>query len=409
MPTVKIQKGSSKLMQQLNTSLILDLIKSEGPISRVELAKRTNLSNPAVSTIIASLIEDGWVEEVGVAASTGGRPARLLQFNPNSGFLIGVDIGGTNMHGGAVDLAGNIIARQSSLSNVEGTEDDSIRRLIKLISDLIDKVELPLDSFKGIGLGIPGVTDSKGQRVRLAPGIGWENVDIGRFLEAEFGVPLFADNDANCFLRGEFWKGALQGAKNGIAMTIGTGIGVGLLINSHVYHGSHTASGEVGYWLLGSLGPIQRRDSQFGPLESVASGKGIATQAKEELADSNVESSLRQSVAGDLGKITAELVFREAAQGDPYCVQLVDKTTTLLGILCANMASLLDVEIIVIGGGVSRVGEMLLNPIRDIVNKLTPYPPEILASQCQEDAAILGAVAGVLDQRENMISFSQLP
>src|SRR5690606_9864343 len=148
----------------------------------------------------------------------------------------------------------------------------------------------------GIGLGIPGVTDSQGQRVRLAPGIGWENVDVGQVLTGEFGVPLFADNDANCFARGELWRGKLQGAQNAIAMTIGTGIGVGLVLNGHVFHVSHRASGEVGYWLLGSLGPIERRDTQFGPLESLASGTGIAAAARRDLEDPSIQTSLREAV-----------------------------------------------------------------------------------------------------------------
>lgn len=402
-----IQKGSPQLMQQLNTSLILDLIKSHGPISRVELAKLTKLSNPAVSAIIASLIDEGFVEEIGVAESTGGRPARLLQFNPNAGFLIGVDIGGTKMAGAVVDLAGNIIARKTIASKESELQPDSINRLTELIRELKDMVDLPESNFKGIGLGIPGVTDPLGQQVRLAPGIGWENVDIGQVLTEEFGVPLFADNDANCFARGEVWRGDLQGVKNGIAITIGTGIGVGIVINGHVYQGSHSASGEVGYWLLGELGPIEQHQG-FGPLESVASGTGIATQAQIDLKDLSLKSSLRVRVGNDLTQLTAQHVFEEALRGDNYAQQLVEKTTTLLGVLLANMASLLDVEKIVVGGGVSRAGEQLITPLREIVEKVTPYPPQVVLSQCQEDAAILGAVAGVLEQNESMISFSQL-
>lgn len=405
---VSIQKGSPQLMQQLNTSLILDLIKNQGPISRAELAKLTKLSNPAVSAITTSLLEEGWVEEIGIAQSTGGRPARLLQFNPRAGYLIGVDIGGTKMAGAVVDLAGNIIARQIVSSKGGGEQAiNSINRLTDLILTLQNEVKSPKDSFKGIGLGIPGVTDPKGQKVRLAPGIGWENVDIGQVLTEKFGVPLFADNDANCFARGEVWRGALQGVQNGIAITIGTGIGVGIVINGYVYQGSHSASGEVGYWLLGSLGPIERHQG-FGPLESLASGTGVATQAQQALQDFSLKSSLRERVGNDLSKLTAQHVFEEALQGDDYAQQLVEKTTTLLGILLANMASLLDVEKIVIGGGVSKAGEQLVSPIQEIVKKLTPYPPEITISKCQEDAAILGAVAGVLEQNESMISFSQL-
>lgn len=402
-----IQKGSLQLMQQLNRSFILDLIKSNGPISRVELAKRTELSNPAVSTIISSLMEEGWVEEIGMAESTGGRPARLLKFNPSAGFLIGVDIGGTKMAGAAVDLAGNILVQQTIASKRKGTDRSSIERLTNLISDLKIEVGSSSGSFKGIGLGIPGVTDPRGQQVRLAPGIGWENIDIGRILTNRFGVPLFADNDANCFARGEFWRGGLQGVKNAIAITVGTGIGVGILINGNVYQGFHNAAGEVGYWLLGSLGPIKKNPG-YGPLESLASGTGVANRVRRDLRDEKITSTLRERVENDLTRLTAQHVFEEAKRGDSYARHVVNETTTLLGILVANMASLLDVEKIVIGGGVSRAGEQLIAPIREIVEKLAPYAPEISISQFPEKAAILGAVAGVLEQNKSLIRFSQL-
>ncbi len=404
-----IQKGSHQLMQQLNKSLILDLIKADGPIARVELAKKTKLSNPAVSAIISLLLEEGWIEEIGVAKSTGGRPARLLKFNSRAGFLIGVDIGGTKMAGAAVDLAGNILERRTIASKDKEclSKKGSIDKLIALISDLRSAVGSSSGSFKGIGLGIPGVTDAKGQRVRLAPGIGWENVDIGGVLTKRFGVPLFADNDANCFARGEFWQGSLRGTQCGIAVTIGTGIGVGIVMNGQIYQGANNAAGEVGYWLLGNIDLIEKNHG-YGPLESVASGAGMANRAYKDLLDGKIVTTLRDRVENDLTRLTAQHIFEEAKQGDAYALWLVEETTTLLGILIANMASLLNVEKIVIGGGVSRAGEQLLRPLKSITEKLAPYVPEIAISQSPEDTAILGAVAGVLEQSANLISYSSL-
>lgn len=400
-----VVKGSPELMQKLNTSLVLELIKEHGPISRSELARRTRLSNPTISILIAPLIEEGIVQEVGTAASTGGRPARLLQFNAKAGYLVGVDIGGTNMVGASVDLAGEVMVRRS-FSSARGRE--SVEALTALIDDLIQATDLPRDSLRGIGLGIPGITDPSGQEVSLAPGVGWDNLSIGSILQEHFQVPLFADNDVNCFTRGELWRGALRGVTNGAAITIGTGIGVGLVIDKHVYRGTRGAAGEVGYWLLGALGPIERA-AGYGPLESIAAGPGIARQARLALEqDPSLGSILRQVVDGDVKKVTAKEVFAAAREGDSLCQELVERTTLYLGILLANMASLLDLETIVVGGGVSRAGAQLLDPLRWIVNQLAPYPPEIEISQLQEDATILGAVSSVLDLRESYIQFSQL-
>ena len=399
-----VQKGSPELMHKLNTSIVLEIIKRSGPISRTELAKETRLSNPAVSSLIAPLIRDGIVEEIGTADSTGGRPARLLQFNAKSGYLVGVDVGGTTMSGAAVDMAGNILLRKSYRS-ARGKE--SLDMLISLIEELVQVTDQPQHNFRGIGLGIPGITAANGQQVSFAPGIGWENLDIGGILGERFAVPLFADNDVNCFARGELWRGALKGVSNGAAMTVGTGIGVGIVINKHVYRGSSSAAGEVGYWLLGSLGPIEKKTG-FGPLESIAAGPGIAKQAIEEITKNPQTGSILRSLVSNIQEVTAKEVFEAARLGDTCCEQVVEQTTKYLGVAIANMASLLNMERVVIGGGVSRAGAQLLEPIRYIVDQLTPYPPQIETSVLHEDGAILGAVSGVLGLRESSIEFSQL-
>lgn len=400
-----LRKGSAKLMQQLNTSLILEVIQERGPVSRSDLAKLTNLSNPAVSALLEPLLAAGIVKEVGTAASTGGRPPRLLVFNPQAGYLIGVDVGGTTIAGAVVDLAGNILVRQHYPSAHRG---ESVAVVIDLIENLMRSAGLQQRHLWGIGLGIPGVTDMAGQKVTHAPAVGWESLDIGRIIRDRFKVPFFADNDVNCFARGELWRGALRGVSNGLAIAVGTGIGVGLVINGQLYQGSHNAAGEVGYWLLGTLGPIER-PSGFGPLESIAAGPGIAEAARRGLLDNPQQGSkLRELVDGNLEQITAKEVFEAALLSDEYCRRLVEQATTYLGILTANMASLLDVEKVVIGGGLSKAGNQLIVPIREIVETLSPYPPEIELSTLREDGAILGAVSGVLGLRKTSIHFSQV-
>lgn len=398
-------KGSAKLMQQLNTSLVLEVIREKGPISRSELARLTELSNPAVSALLEPLLRDGVVREIGTDASTGGRPARLLAFNARAGCLVGIDVGGTTIVGAVVDLAGNIL---NSMSCPSARGEQSVNIVLDLIEELIKSACVPQDALWGIGVGIPGVTDVDGQRVTHAPAVGWDDVHIGRIIRDRFGVPFFADNDVNCFARGELWRGMLKGVTNGVAIAVGTGVGVGLIIDGRVYQGTHNAAGEVGYWLLGSLGPIEK-PTGFGPLESIAAGPGIAGQARRDLeADAQLAPRLRDMVGGDLSKITAREVFEAALLRDEYCEKLVEQTTAYLGILTANIASLLDVEKVVIGGGLSRAGNQLLVPIRNIVETLCPYPPQIELSTLREDAAILGAVSGVLNLRETSINFLQV-
>ncbi len=397
----KTVKGSAQLIKGLNTSLVLDVIRRRGPLSRSAIARRTGISNPAVSTLIHHLVERGVVEEVGKAPSTGGRPAHLLRFNPRAGYLIGVDVGAQKITGGVVDLGGEIVTRLSTktVSPVRATS-----RLIALIGNLIDASQVVPDRIWGIGLGVPGVTDPMGQSITLIPGLEWDNLNVGQILTEHFSVPVWADNDANAAVLGERWRGALEDVEYGLCVNIGTGIGVGLLLDGQVYRGKMGAAGEVGYWVFREQA-LERQGNGFGHLESFAAGPGIARRAAEYLADTNgAESRLK---ARGL-QLTAKDVFEAAAQGDPAAVAIVNETTEVLGSALANMCTLLDVERVVLTGGVSSAGEMLLQPIRRIVQAVVPYPPEVIVSRMQEDAGILGCAAGVMEQRTNHIRFSTL-
>lgn len=403
----KIHKGTFELIQNVNTSLVKSVIQDHGPISRIEIGRKTGLSNPTVSTIVASLIREGVVKETGKTVSTGGRPARLLKFNPKSGLLIGVDVGGTNMVGAVVDLDGNILTRKTLPTNTGEPGSTAIGQLAKVVSFLLNESGYALEKFEGIGLGVPGVINPAGREVQFAPGVGWENIDVGAIISHEFKLPVFVDNDSNCFVRGERWRGELQNAKSGVGISIGTGIGVGIMIEDQVYAGAHGAAGEVGYWLLGPSGSVAKPEG-YGWFEKAYSGVGIAKRAIADLTqNSQLGGLLRAMVNNALSAITAKEIFAAASAGDEYCVDLVNESTKFLGIMVANLASLLDVETIVLGGGLSRAGDQILKPVTNVVNVLCPYPPQIRISSLREDANVLGAVAGVLAQRQNFVGFSQ--
>lgn len=390
----EMTKGDSKLIKELNLAIVLDLIRTEQPISRTDIAKRTKLSHPAVSTIINRLLAEDLVQEVGKAPSQGGRRAQLLQFNSQAGFVLGIDVGGTKIAGGAVDLAGNILSKHTVVTK---SHESSLESLLEVINYLLIHAKQPRNRCWGLGLGVPGAVDPTQTVIQFSPGVGWDNIDIKSVLEKEFALPVWIENDVNGFVRGEHRYGNLLGVQNGIGVTIGTGIGVGLLLNNQVYQGQHGAAGEIGYWLLGSRGPITR-SAGYGPLEEYAAGPGIARRAQLALESSEQQATiLLDVVAGDSSKITAETVFQAAQLGDPLSETIVSETVQFLGIMMANLASLLDVQRIVVGGGVSRAGTILFNGINEVVNKLAPYPPEIVVSLLQEDAGILGAAAGVLE------------
>ena len=191
----------------------------------------------------------------------------------------------------------------------------------------------------------------------------------------------------------------MQNVTNGIGITIGTGIGGSLLINGDIYRGSNGAAGEVGYWAW-SL-PDERYNQQtFGEFESFASGPGIARRAQELLAkEPQAGKTLRELVQNELEAITAKEIFAAAQAGDENCLQLIEETAEVLGLVLANLSTVLDVQRIVIGGGVAAAGEILLEPIRTTIKKITPYPPQVVQSSLGYRASIIGAAAGFLHRQ----------
>ena len=256
-----------------------------------------------------------------------------------------------------------------------------LERLVDLIEELITQSGLKREKILGVGLGIPSVVDPRSKVASFSPGVGWDNVNIVERVRQAVNLPVWADNEANAKVLGEAWKGGLRGVNHGACITIGHGIGIGLLLGKEVYLGKHGAAGEIGYWLLSDAFPIKRPDG-YGPLESFAAGAGIAARAEAYLARyPNANSILRHK------PITAKTVFDAAREQDGIAQKVVEETTRMLGIAVANLASLLDLETVVLSGGLTLAGELLRRPIETVVNNLTPYPPEIVISELQEQAA----------------------
>lgn len=409
-------RGTGQLIKELNRSRVLECFVGGDPLSRVEVAERTGLSLPAVTHLVAELETEQMLVRVGKGESSGGRPPILYEYNARLAYIIGLDLGGTNLAGGVSDLEGNLLV----IDRVS-THDEPARlasgsqlheRVRNFVSRLLETAHVDLSKVMGIGIGVPGIPDEAGGEIGLAPGLREQrdatSVSVGlvRYLEAELGRPVYVDNDVNMILQGERWKGALQGKQHGVCITIGTGIGVGLLTNGEVYRGASGAAGEIGYWLVGALGPVIEPDG-YGPLETFAAGPGIARRYQTRLKESGIfEASSVGSSPGSCSELTARDAAVAAAAGDPVAVDVWRETVDTLGVALANLATLLNPEVIVVGGGVSMAPEQLfLEPLRDIVNTLAPYPPRIVASELGERAGIYGAVATVVHSRRSSISY----
>lgn len=400
-------KGTGGLIKRVNLSRILECLQQEGPLSRVEIAQRTGISLPTVSHLVAELCQRGLVVQLGKGQSVGGRRPVMYAFNAEMAYIIGIDVGGTKIAGGICDLQGRLLVQQK-LPTREGDDAFLPARVQQLIRVLIREAGIDEAKVMGIGLGIPGVPDARGDGVDLAPALAGQDSGARRLihdLRSAFQRPVFADNDVNTILRGEHWMGALKGVRHGVCIAIGTAIGAGLLVNGEVYRGAHGAAGEIGYWLVGSLGPISRAQG-FGPFESFAAGPGIVRRALERWGNRPPAGMVPHRSGGGPPAVTAEVVARAAEEGDPVAIEVWKETAEMVGVAVANLCSLLDPEVVVIGGGVSRAPEwLLLEPVRRIVETLVPYPPRLVLSELGETAGILGAVATVLESRRQSISY----
>jgi len=379
-------RGTPGLMKHLNRSAILSLLREEGPISRSDLARRLGLSPSTVTRIVVQLIEEGLVLETETVDSATGRKPTLLEFNYRAGAVIGVDVGGTTIVSIVADLRGDILFRKDIPVRSGNARSDNLENVLTLIGELQQTPGIPPERIRGIGLAVPSVVKEPEGIVVWAPALGWRDLHLKALLEERFGLPSFVENDVNLAALGESRFGCAQGVKNLVAIFVGTGIGGGLILNGDLYRGQCGAAGELGY-LLPTPADLGQTYDQFGRFETLAAGPGIARRAKAALAAGEA------SILADADPLTAREVFQAAREGDTLATRVIEQTIGYLAQAIANVAAVLNPEMVVLGGGVARSGDLLLEPIKERVKGTIPVMPEIVLSELGDEAVVQGAVA----------------
>ena len=316
-------------------------------------------------------------------------------------FIIGVDLGGTKIFAGAVSLDGahtsgmRSIATQPELG-AEGVVDRIIGLIEGVVLDTMNETGATRKDFIGIGLGAPGPLDREKGLVVVAPNLGWKDFPLRDRVSSRLHLPATLDNDANCATVGEFWLGAARGARNVVGITIGTGIGGGLIFNGELYHGSSDVAGEIGHTTIDVNGR-HCKCGNYGCLEAYASGPAIATRAREALAREDNASMLTSLVDGQLDRITAELVYDAAKKGDGVANEIVRDTARYLGAGIATLLNVVNPDVVVVAGGVTRAGDALFAPLRTEVRRRAFKPAvqaaRIVPAELPGTAGVIGAVA----------------
>ena len=305
---------------------------------------------------------------------------------------VGVDIGGTKVLAGVVDDDGTVVrtARRTTPGRrvrVREVEDALVEAVLEAAGD---------DELGAVGIAAAGFVDSAGERVMFAPHLPWQGEPLRDLLEARLGCPVVLDNDANCAARAEAHHGAAQGAASALMITMGTGIGGALLLGGRVLRGANGMAGEFGHIQVVPDGHRCECGNR-GCWEQYASGNALVRDASELVrAGSPLAHRLDEMVGGDVRALTGPLVTQAAREGDPLAIQLIGEIGAWLGVGLAGMAAAFDPSCIIVGGGVSEAGELLLAPARaEFSRTLTGrghrLEPPIVAAELGPDAGFIGA------------------
>jgi predicted NBD/HSP70 family sugar kinase len=375
-----VTAGTPSLLRAINARTILDLVERSGPISRAQVARDSGLSKPTVSLGLAALLEAGLVREVGRSSGGRGPTAVLYELNPRAGWVAGIDIGSHWVRAALADITGAIVARRD-----ERARASSSRALIGqtgvIARQLADDAGIAWDRVSHVTVGSPGVFEPTRGAVILAPNLpGWGRQGLVEALRAELGSGIGVENDVNLAAVGERWKGHGQGVRDFGFLSIGTGVGMGLVFGGELYRGSSGAAGEVGYLPI-AADPHDRQVRRRGAFEEATSGIGVVRIARE---------------VGMQGPLTPKKVFALARRGDPLARRAVEVEARRVALGLAAVIAVVDLELVIVGGGVGGNADLLLEPVERELHALSPLRPHLAASALGEEAVLHGAVATAL-------------
>ena len=315
--------------------------------------------------------------------------------------ILGIDLGGTKILTAVVNTQGEMLSRDHSITPAREGQQAVVRSIFESVGRVLDQAHIATADLVAIGLGAPGLSNPETGILFTSPNLpGWKDVPLRDIIEKELGKKVFLINDANAAAVGELYFGAGRGARNFIYITVSTGIGGGIIIDGKIYTGSVGMAGELGHMVIDDEGPLCNCGNR-GCWETLASGTALAREARHKIKD-GVASSILQLAGGDLEKINAEAIHKAARTGDNLATELIAKTAYYLGVGLANLINIFNPEVIVIGGGVSNIGDMLLEPAFEEAGRRAFKPSyqavRFARAELGRNSGVLGAAAYALEK-----------
>ena len=362
------------LLRRLNERTVLETIRLGAPISRAEISRRAEISKPTVSLALQSLLDAGLVRESRSAPQGLSYGAVYFESVPEAALVLGLDLGARFLRGALCDLAGDVRARQD-LKLRAADVDEALTAAAALRDSLVESSELDGHLIDGAVVGVPGVVEARTGKLRLAANVeGLEGRALADDLRERLGFPVALENDINLAALGEHWAGVARGVPDFVFLSVGTGMGAGLVLEGELHRGHHGAAGEVDFALPG-LGD-----------EVDPSAPAIAELAARLAREGKWQTRL-------VPPFDVRALFAAARGGDPLGRAVVEEEARRIALHIAPIAAVADVGLVILGGGIGANGDLLLEPVRRHLGDWLPYPPRIETSSLGEAAVLMGALA----------------
>ena len=308
-------------------------------------------------------------------------------------YYVGIDLGGTNIVAGVVDEEYNIIAKASTKTNCPRPEKEIADDMAKMALEAVKNAKLTIDDIEWIGIGTPGIANSETGIIEYSNNLGFKNTPMVKYIQETINKPVYIENDANAAAYGEYVAGAAKGAKNAVCITLGTGVGGGIIIDGKIYSGSNFAGAEIGHTVV-QVDGAQCSCGRKGCFEAYSSATGLIRMSKEAMEEH--PDSLMNKEAEEKGKVTARTSFDCMRAGDKYAKAVVDKYIKYLAAGITNTINIFQPDILCIGGGVCNEGDPLLLPMKELVKqevytRNSAKNTEIVIAKLGNDAGIIGA------------------
>ncbi|NLG80177.1 MAG: ROK family transcriptional regulator [Firmicutes bacterium] len=446
--------GNQDLVKELNKAVILNIIWRHAPISRAEIARISGLTRGTVSSLVDELIHDSFVKEIGTGTSAMGRKPIMLQLNAGAGVIVGVDLGVNYILIILADLRAQVLARKRLSIDPEMGEKRILEKMLDGIADILAGAPSTPRGLLGIGAGVPGLVEMEHGVLKFAPNLRWKNVPLKDVLQGRFDAPVYVDNEANVGALGEKWFGAGQGIRHMVYLSVGVGLGAGIVLNGELYRGAAGYAGELGHFTILPDGPLcgcgnrgcwetlaselatlrrarevlergeagilrellardHRRSDAEGAAGGATAGDAAVTTGKADKAGTTgaadaadaakppaTAAEIPDDAADAAARLSVDVLVEACERGDAAAQHVLRETGRYLGIGIAGLVNAFNPEVVIVGNTIGRCGHWVLDEVaREVeargLSQLTKAV-RVLPAMLGPDACAIGGVSLVL-------------